>query len=177
MSVGVVLERRKTASRWVDHMWEAHAVLPEPPEAEPGAVVGRNGEDVIVYGGPAALEVYPAETQHYLENLASGAPAIWVVLRPQAGDSTPEIVLATCDPSEGEGYSETGWDTVNRVPMPEPIQAALAAFVAEHHVDEPFVKRKRDRQDPEALAAGRRGPDRDRFLRTLRKKEDDHGPA
>jgi hypothetical protein len=32
----------------------------------------------------------------------------------------------------------------------------LAAFVAEHHVDHAFVKRQRDRADPEAL--GRRGP-------------------
>jgi hypothetical protein len=32
----------------------------------------------------------------------------------------------------------------------------LAAFIAKHHVETPFVKRKRDRADPEALA--RRGP-------------------
>ena len=32
----------------------------------------------------------------------------------------------------------------------------IEAFVAEHHVERPFVKRKRDRADPEALA--RRGP-------------------
>ena len=33
----------------------------------------------------------------------------------------------------------------------------VAAFVAEHHVERPFVKRKRDRADPEALARGGRG--------------------
>jgi hypothetical protein len=36
------------------------------------------------------------------------------------------------------------------------MQEAIAAFVVEHHVDEVFVKRQRDRADPEALA--RRGP-------------------
>jgi hypothetical protein len=40
--------------------------------------------------------------------------------------------------------------------MPEPVRAIVEAFVAEHHVEQPFVKRKRDRADPEALA--RRGP-------------------
>ena len=40
--------------------------------------------------------------------------------------------------------------------MPEPVQEILAAFIAKHHVETPFVKRKRDRGDPEALA--RRGP-------------------
>ena len=42
------------------------------------------------------------------------------------------------------------------VPMPKPMQEAIAAFVAEHHVEQAFVKRKRDRANPDALA--RRGP-------------------
>ena len=40
--------------------------------------------------------------------------------------------------------------------MPEAVQAWVAAFVAEHHVEQPFQKRERDRADPEALA--RRSP-------------------
>ena len=40
--------------------------------------------------------------------------------------------------------------------MPEPLRAAIADFVAEHHVERPFEKRQRNRADPEALA--RRGP-------------------
>jgi hypothetical protein len=40
--------------------------------------------------------------------------------------------------------------------MPEFVQEAIAAFVTEHHVDRAFVKRKRDRANPDALA--RRGP-------------------
>ena len=42
--------------------------------------------------------------------------------------------------------------------MPPEIQERLAAFVEAHHVERPFVKRKRDRADPEAFA--RRPPDR-----------------
>jgi hypothetical protein len=47
--------------------------------------------------------------------------------------------------------------------MPETIRDVVARFVAEHHVERPFVKRKRDRADPDALAR-RAGPrsDRDR---------------
>ncbi len=40
--------------------------------------------------------------------------------------------------------------------MPKAMQETIAAFVAEHHVEQAFVKRKRDRANPEALA--RRGP-------------------
>jgi hypothetical protein len=36
--------------------------------------------------------------------------------------------------------------------MPASVRAIMEAFVAEHHVEQPFVKRKRDRADPEALA-------------------------
>jgi hypothetical protein len=43
--------------------------------------------------------------------------------------------------------------------MPEVIRDAIEAFVAEHHVERTFVKRKRDRANPEAL--GRHGPLRD----------------
>jgi hypothetical protein len=43
--------------------------------------------------------------------------------------------------------------------MPESIREFLAAFVAEHHVEQPFFKRRRDRADPQAL--GRRGQIRD----------------
>jgi hypothetical protein len=40
--------------------------------------------------------------------------------------------------------------------MPAPVRLILEAFVAEHHVEQVFHKRQRDRADPEALA--RRGP-------------------
>jgi hypothetical protein len=177
MQIGVVLGKRKASSPWLDVVWEAHAVLPEPAAAEPGASLGQDGSSALFYGGPATLEAHTIETPFYRDNIATGEPKIWVILRPQPGDVLPEIIQVTCDPTEGEGYTETGWDTVNIVPMPEAIQAALMAFVDAHHVDQPFIKRKRDRQDPEALAAGRRGPERDRYLRELRDKEGGHEPS
>jgi len=62
----------------------------------------------------------------------------------------------TADPAEGEALTETGSDLVETVPMPAAVRNTIAAFVAEHHVERSFHKRKRDRADPEALA--RRGP-------------------
>ena len=43
-------------------------------------------------------------------------------------------------------------DTVEAVPMPEEIQNWVSGYVARHHVDEKFYKRKRTKTDTEALA-------------------------
>lgn len=58
----------------------------------------------------------------------------------------------TADPAEGEALTEPGSALVESVPMPEPIRDVVAAFVSEHHVEDVFAKRKRDRADPETLA-------------------------
>ena len=92
--------------------------------------------------------------RNYRDNLASGAPALWVVLRESGTEPPYQVYLVTADPAEGEAMTETGSDLVETVPMPDAIRDRLAAFVAEHHVEHAFVKRKRDRANPEAL--GRR---------------------
>ena len=46
-----------------------------------------------------------------------------------------------------------GNDLVEAVPMPDSVREQVAAFVAEHHVEQEFFKRKRDRADPESLGA------------------------
>jgi hypothetical protein len=171
MQVGVVLEKRKARSAWLDLIWEARAVLTEPPAAETGAALGKDGEGELFYGGEATLEAHTVGTPYYRDNISTGQPRIWVVLRAPEGAGLPEIVKVTCDPTEGEGYTETGWNIVNIVPMPEPIIAALMAFIDDYHIDQPYIKRKRDRIDPESLAFGAKGPERDRILRELREKE------
>ena len=45
--------------------------------------------------------------------------------------------------------------------MPPSIREIVAAFVAEHHVERQFFKRKRDRADPEVAGAARRYGDHD----------------
>ncbi len=75
----------------------------------------------------------------------------------RSADTFPGVALhlVTADPAEGEALTEPGAEIVEAVPMPAAIQEWLAAFVEAHHVERPFVKRKRDRADPEALAKRR----------------------
>jgi hypothetical protein len=153
--VGVVVARHKAASQWIDFTWAPVSVLHGVPGTEPWTLLRSEGEATMFYAGNADIDLYRSETTYYRDNLASGAPSLWVVMTPTGGDPPYQLVAVTADPAEGEGFSESAANLVEQVAMPQPIQQIIAAFVAEHHVERAFVKRKRDRQDPESLA--RRG--------------------
>ncbi|UTD28143.1 DUF3305 domain-containing protein [Bradyrhizobium sp. WD16] len=154
--VGVVVERRKAQSPWIDFVWRAVGVLPDEPDMVPWTVLRQEVDVTLFYAGSATIELYRSETERYRENLASGAPSIWVVLGPSEGEWPHSVSAATADPAEGEAYTEAADNLVEAVPMPDVLRDALDAFIAEYHVErEGFVKRKRRRADPEALA--RRG--------------------
>jgi hypothetical protein len=153
--VGVVVARHKAASQWIDFTWRPDAVLHGVPEAQPWTVLRSEGDATMFYAGSTDIDLYRSETTYYRDNLASGAPSLWVVMTPTSGDPPYQLVAVTADPAEGEGFTESAANLVEQVPMPESIQQIVAAFVAEHHVERQFFKRKRDRQNTESLA--RRG--------------------
>jgi hypothetical protein len=152
ITVGVVAERRKAESRWIDFIWRPVAVLAGAPEAAPWTVLSDDGEAVRFFVGIAEIALYRTETGYYRDNLVSGAPSLWVVLRPTGVEPPYEIAAVTADPNEGEAFTQVGDDLVEALPMPEPVRALVETFIAEHHVERPFVKRQRDRADPDALA-------------------------
>ena len=154
--VGVVVERSKSASPWLDFHWRPIGVLAGVPDTPPWTKLSEDAGRTTFYAGAASVELYRTETAHYRGNLQTEAPLLWIILRPVEGDPPYELMAVTADPAEGEGMTEAGANIVETVPMPEALQEAIAAFVAEHHVERAFVKRKRDRANPEALA--RRGP-------------------
>jgi hypothetical protein len=156
ISIGVVVERRKARSQWIDFTWRPVAVLAGAPEAAPWTVLSQDGDGTTFYAGTAEIALYRTETANYRDNLASGAPMLWVALRPTGAELPYELFGVTADPAEGEAWTEAGNDLVDVVPMPQHAREIIAAFVAEHHVERPFHKRQRDQADPEALA--RRAP-------------------
>lgn len=150
--VGIVVERRRADSPWVDFVWRGVAVLPDEPETKPWTVLREQDGTTLFYAGSAAVDLYPSETARYRDNLASGSPSIWIVLSPAEGAWPYAVTAATADPAEGEAFTEAGDNLVEAVPMPQVLREAIEGFVAEHHVEREFVKRKRRRADPEALA-------------------------
>ncbi|MEW6454418.1 MAG: DUF3305 domain-containing protein [Pseudomonadota bacterium] len=152
--VGVVLERSKASSPWIDFLWQPVAVLPGEPEATPWTKLKEEADRTTFYAGRADVELHASDTANYRDNLSTGQPVLWVVIRPTGTEPPFEVVCVTADGSEGESFTAAGNDIVESVPMPEAIRNALDTFVFEHHVERPFYKRQQNRPDLEAL--GRR---------------------
>ena len=156
IAVGVVVERRPATSPWIEHVWRAVNVLAGVPDVAPWTELPGERDATTFYAGAAEVALYRSETANYRDNLATGQPSLWVVLRPTGADPPFSVVTVTADPAEGEGFTETATDLVEAVAMPAAVVEAVAAFVAEHHVERTFQKRRRDRADPEALGRRRR---------------------
>jgi hypothetical protein len=158
IAVGVIVERVKAESPWIDWIWRPTAVLAGEPATPPWTSIAEGGDRTTFYAGTARIELYRSETANYRDNLATGSPKLWVVLRETGAEPPYALFTVTADPAEGEGMTEAGNDIVEALPMPDAVRDTVAAFVAEHHVENVFVKRKRDRANTEAL--GRRPPAR-----------------
>ncbi|SEF10629.1 Protein of unknown function [Rhizobiales bacterium GAS191] len=148
--VGVVVERRKAKSRWLDFLWRPVSVLAGKPSAAPWTPIDTEGDIAMFYAGGAVIELHRTETTNYRDNLASGTPALWVVLRPTASEPAYAVLTVTADPAEGEAFTDAGNDLVEPVPMPAAIIVRVDDFIAEHHVERPFVKRRREQAKPQA---------------------------
>jgi hypothetical protein len=146
--VGVVVERRKARSMWVDFLWRPVSVFTGKPSAAPWTPLDTGAEATLFFAGEAVIELHRTETTNYRDNLRSGAPALWVALRPVASERPYEILAVTVDPAEGEAFTDAGSNLVEAVPMPPEVVAAVGRFIAEHHVERAFVKRRRQPAEP-----------------------------
>jgi hypothetical protein len=147
------MERRKAASQWTDFIWRVVGVLPGEPDMEVWTPLREEEDATLFYAGHASVDLYRSETERYRDNLASGAASIWVVMSPAEGQWPYAVTSVTVDPAEGESFTEAATNLVEPVPMPEVIREAVDRFIAGYHVErKKFVKRKRSRADPEALA-------------------------
>jgi hypothetical protein len=150
--VGVVVERRKAISQWAETLWRPVAVLVGSPDVAAWTVLAQDGHRVAYYAGSSEIALYGSEVENYRRNLSSETPAVWVVMHATAGEPPYVIGGVSVDPAEGERWSETGTAIVEAVAMPAAVRDEIAAFVAQFPAQPNFVKRQRDRADPEVLA-------------------------
>jgi hypothetical protein len=152
IAVGVVVERRKARSSWVEFIWRPVAVLAGLPETAPWTPLAIDGDMMRFYAGASEIELHRSETENYRSNLTSSAPSVWVALQATGRDPPYEVMAVTADPAEGEALTEATQALVEAVAMPQALRDLISAFVAAYHVERAFEKRKRDRANPDALA-------------------------
>ncbi len=154
--VGVVVERRRATSPWLDFTWQPVMAFLGCPDAPPWTVLSTDPRTATFYAGSTEIALYRTESGNYRDNLACDVPLLWVALRPNGLEPPYELFAVTADPAEGESFTQTGKDLVATVSMPAAVREIVEEFVAAHPVQQPFHKRKRDDADPETLARRRR---------------------
>ena len=142
--LGIVIRKVPGVTRWVDHVWKAVAVLPGAGQAH-WKELRRDGDVIEYHAATVQLELFRTDTEAYLHGLSTKIPAIYVVMRESEGADPLDVVLATASPYEAQDYADTGEELVEKVPMPEGLMAWIRDYVEQHHEDEVFIKRRRDK--------------------------------
>ncbi|MFU8835384.1 DUF3305 domain-containing protein [Roseovarius autotrophicus] len=147
LPIGVVVRKTPGVTRWAEWCWRAVAVLPGAGPAD-WRELRCEGEAVEYHAATVTLDLHHTQTESYLEGLRAPVPSVYVIMRPVpagAGEMPYEVTLVTASPYEAQDYCDTGEEIVEKVPMPEGVIALVHDFVAAHHVEEVFQKRRRDR--------------------------------
>ncbi len=156
LPLGIVLRKTPGVTRWAKWNWKAVAVLPGAAQ-ENWRELRRDGDTVEYHAATVPLELWRTDTEAYMTELATRIPSIYVVMRvPVEEDATHplDIVLATASPYDAQDYADNGEDIIELVPMSEALMALIQGFVEEHHIEEKFIKRKRDKRRVDLVENG-----------------------
>ncbi len=150
--LGIVVEKRKSDHPWADWIWKPVSVFMIPPDA-PAQKSGwqemlREDDLVRYHAGTLDLVLHRKDTEALRSNLMLPEPELYVVLQDDEEGSNdfpfvPHVVSASA--YDAQDLEDTGEEIVEKVAMPEAVAAFIQAFVEEHHVEEEFIKRKRDK--------------------------------
>jgi uncharacterized protein DUF3305 len=155
MPLGIVLEKREIDNKWESFVWQAVAVIPDAAELEHWRVLDQGPGWTRYHAATLELEIHRKETEGYKYNLGNNPPIIYLVLRydDDAENGITPFIATVC-PFEAQAYLDGDEDLVEPVPMPPLVAAWLGEFVEQHHVDEPFYKRKRKPHNPRKGGGG-----------------------
>ena len=157
MPLGVVIRKTPGVTRWAKWHWRAVAVLPGAGSAD-WVELRREGEAAEYHAATLPLKLWATDTEAYLANLSDQIPSIYVVLRDAIDgneDRPLDVLLVTASPYEGQDYADSGEEIVEKVPMSEGLIAWIRDFVLEHHEEEHFVKRRRDKKRIDLVEDGK----------------------
>lgn len=141
------MRRTPGVTRWAAWSWKAVAVLPGAPDAD-WKVLRSDGDVTEFHAATMDLWLYVSDTEAYAHELGAEVPSVYVILRADE-DALPaglQVAHITVSPYEAQDYADSGEEIVEKVPMPEGLLAWVAHFVEQHHTEEAFVKRRRNKE-------------------------------
>jgi uncharacterized protein DUF3305 len=146
IALGVVIARDKIDHPWQEYAWRPVSAFLNAPEVSEWRELRRDATSTHYHAATLPLELHAKDTLGYQANLADDAPLVYVVLREGGEHGRPvHVALVTASPHEAEAYGHGNEEIVGSVAMPQPLVELVEAFVAEHHTEEPFVKRQRQK--------------------------------
>jgi hypothetical protein len=148
LDVGVIVERRKIDHPWQEWEWRPVAVFIGAEPQCNWTEISRGDGWTHYHAATLPIELHRRETEAYVHNLETGTPSVYIVMREDEDGETSRpyyIELVTASPYDAQDYLDSGEEIVERVPMPEPVLAWVDHFISQHHVEEKFIKRRRDK--------------------------------
>ena len=147
--VGIVVRRTPGVTRWAKWVWQVIAVLPGAGPAQ-WREMRREGDTIEYHAATLPLDLWSSDTEAYKVTTSAKVPGLVVVMR-ETEDETAAVpfvpTFVTASAYDGQDYMDSGDGLIELVPMPEGLIAVIQAFCDQHHVEEVFVKRKRDRKN------------------------------
>jgi hypothetical protein len=161
MPVGIIVQKRRINHPWQEWTWEPVGVLPWAEEGVRWRLLTEEPDRIRYHAATMTVHLYRSDTEAYVANLDTGAPAIYVGISegdPAAGEWEFEPSFVSLSPYEAQDRTDSAEELIERLEVPPAMLEWLEAFVAKHHEEEAFVKRRRDRIDVEQVEDGKGDP-------------------
>ena len=134
VALAVVMQRRTIQNRWQSEAWLPVEVRPdEDAESAPRLLSDEGGVQSWLHPG-MQLALRKDECEGYWQNLVSPGPRVFVMWRMQGELAVPERITASYD--EASAWMDAS-ESVEGVPMPEPLALWVGDYTREHFRPEP----------------------------------------
>ena len=133
-TIAVVMQRRASASKWVDHVWEPWGVLSGyEGDAAPRQLVNEPQVAQFLHPGFELL-LHKDELEGYYLNVSAPEPRVFILWRMEGEQALPLHVTVSAD--EGGRWLDGG-HSVDGVAMPPEIFAWVGDYVEHNYRPEP----------------------------------------
>jgi len=118
-------------------------------------VFDREGS-VIALAQAEHAQIYPApgHVEHDATEIWTKTQSVMREALDGNEDQKFDVLLATVSPYDAQDYTDSGEDVVEKVAIPPGLIDWIKAFIDQHHEDEVFIKRRRDKRRVDQVEDG-----------------------